>query len=222
MKYYLFFLISFFLISCGGGNSLTSSSFDDDTRNHKRIAVLPFKTKFKLKQKELNEISKEDLKTMEINQGKEVQNAIESFLLGQKLRVRVQSQSVTNSRLINNGIDLSKINDEDITRLAKILGVDAVVSGEIEIEKPMSDNVARGLNMAKNLAWSVSSKLGSLGRSISTTTNKGRCSVSAFEGKHGDRLWSYRDDIEMGQGSTTQDVIDEMMKKGVDKFPYKK
>jgi len=215
-----FLLLAIGIYACGGGKATTSSTFKTDTAHHQRIAVLPFQSKIKLRKKQLESITQDELKELEIAQGKEVQNAVESYLLDKNLRVRVQSQRVTNSKLKSNGIDLSTILDQDITKLASLLGVDAVVAGEIETDQPMSDELARGLNIAKKLAWDLGSTLGGLGAAVNTTTNQGWCNISIFEGQYGDRLWTYRNDISMGQGSTIQDVINKMMKKGAKKFPY--
>lgn len=213
-------LAALVIYSCGGGKSATSKTFEEDTANHQRIAVVPFQAKVKLRKKQKEQITDAELQELEIAQGKEVQNAVEAYLLRKKLRVRVQSQSVTNSKLKSKGVNLKSIAEHDVTQLADILGVDAVVVGQIETDQPMSDELAAGLNIAKKLAWDLGSTIGGLGGAVKTTTNKGWCDIALFEGTHGDRLWSYRDDIEMGQGSTTQDVIDKMMKKGAKKFPY--
>lgn len=224
MKYtYLgFMILSCLALSSCGGTKKTISEFDAETANHKRIAVVPFQSKIKLTKKQKANVTDAELKELNISQGKEVQNAVESYLIGEKLRVRVQSQSVTNSKLRGAGIDLTKITEVDVTKLAGILGVDAVVVGSIETEQPMSDELARGLDVAKGLARQAGGVLGSLGKSVSTTTNKGSCSLGLFESVHGDRLWNYEDDLEMGQGSDTKDVIRKLMKSGSKNFPYKR
>ncbi len=216
----LFSVIFISMHSCGGGKSSTIDSFDKETASHQRIAVLPFSSKIKLRKKQRDELTKEEIIKLEIAQGIAVQNAVESNLLGRKLKVRVQSQSVTNSKLKSHKLDFKNINEIDVTRLCTILGVDAVVSGQIETDQPMSDELARGLNIAKKLAWDLSSTIGAIGRNVKTTTNKGWCTMNLFESTHGDRLWSYRNDLEMGQGSEIQDVINKLMVKGAKKFPY--
>ena len=220
LKIATLFLISL-LISCSGSKNAISE-FDAATADHQRIAVVPFQSKINLMKKQKENISDSELKELNIAQGKEVQNAVESFLIGEKLRVRVQSQSVTNSKLRSANINLSNITEVDVTRLASILGVDAVVVGRIETEQPMTDELARGLDVAKGLARSAGGILGSLGKGVSTTTNKGSCSLGLFEKVHGDRLWNYSDDLEMGAGSDVKDVMEKLMEKGAKKFPYKR
>lgn len=217
------FLISalILMISCGGSKNAVAD-FDERTVNHQRIAVVPFYSKIKLKDKQKEKITDKDLEELNLAQGKEVQNAVESYLLNRNLRVRVQSQSMTNSKLRSAGINMKNLTEMDVTKLANILGVDAVVVGSIETEQPMSDEIARGLNVAKKLAWNAGSTLGGIGRAINTSTNKGLCSLGLFEKEHGDRLWYHRDDIEMGQGSKTMDIIEKMMKEGAKNFPYKR
>lgn len=218
----LIYLVALLVFASCGGSKNAVADFDERTVNHQRIAVVPFQSKIKLKDKQKAKITDQELKDLNIAQGKEVQNAVESYLINRNLRVRVQSQSVTNSKLRSANIDLSNIAEEDVTKLAQILGVDAVVTGSIETEQPMSDDLARGLNVAKKLAWNAGSTIGGLGRAVNTDTNKGSCSLGLFEKEYGDRLWYHRDDISMGQGSKTMDVIDNMMRNGAKNFPYKK
>ncbi len=217
----LVFLLGMIQVSCGSGKAVTSKTFADDTANHKRIAIVPIQSKIKLKAKDKEKVSDADIRKIELVQSKDVQNAVESYLMSRNLRVTIQSASVTNSKLNQNKIDFARINDIDIIQLTKILGVDAVVTGEIETEKPMSDELARGLDVAKGLERSILGS-GFLSTGVSTTTNKGWCSLSLFEGKNGDRLWTYKNDLEMGAGSNTNDIINKMMKDGAKKFLYKK
>jgi len=221
LKIFWLLLLSSIFFACGGSKN-SISQFDAETANHQRIAVVPFQSKITLTKKQKEKVSDPDLKELNLAQGKEVQNAVESYLMGQNLRVRIQSQSVTNSKLRGANIDLIKITEVDVTKLANILGVDAVVVGRIETEQPMSDELARGLNVAKGLARQAGGVLGSLGRGVSTTTNKGSCSLGLFEKVHGDRLWNFSDDLEMGEGSDTRDIVKKLMKSGAKNFPYKK
>lgn len=211
-------LMIFSLASCGGSKKLTK--FDEETAHHKRIAVIPLQSKIKLTPKQKESISDVELVELQIAQGKDVQDAVESYLVDIDLRVRIQSSNLTNSKLKENRIDLRYIQDQDYTKLATILGVDAIVAGYIETQKPMTEKLATKLNVAKSLERGL---LGtSFGSNVNTSTNKGFCKLSLYDGVTGDRLWSYKDDVEMEQGSTTQNMIDVMMKKGAKAFPYKK
>lgn len=213
--------IAFFtLFSCSGTKN-TVRDFDQRTTNHQRIAIVPFQSTITLKESQRAKISDEELAELNLAQSKEVQNAVESYLINRDLRVRIQSQSVTNARLVEAGIDLASIADYDVTKLADILGVDAVVTGTIETENPMTDAQAYGLNAAKDILRSTNSPLGALGRSINTTTNRGNCDLALFESVEGDRLWYYRGEINCGAGSETIDVIEKLMKRGARNFPYR-
>lgn len=212
----LFALILLALSSC----SKKVSQFDQETSHHQRIAVMPIQSTITLTPKQMENITDAELHEMELNQSKEVQNAIESYLVNKKLRVKIQSASITNSKLRDAGVDIASINDVDVTKLADILGVDAVVGGFIETKKPMSDQLATGIDMAKGLENSI---LGtSFGSGVNSSTNKGHCNINIYEAKHGDRLWTFNDDIELPKGSSTQDIVNNMMKQGAKSFPYKK
>lgn len=193
--------------------------FNDKTATHSRIAILPFEAHFKLKPEQKEFFPDEEIRAVELDQGKKVQNAIESYLSRKrKLRVTVQSAGVTNSKLKEAGIDIYNINENDFSKIAKILDVDAVVNGYLETEKPMDEELATKLNIAKQLETVFVGT--SFGSNINTSTNRGWCSVSIFEGERGDRLWSFEDKIQLGVGSNTKDVVDRMMRKGARKFPY--
>jgi hypothetical protein len=217
IKVIIVIVFASFLISCGGTKQI--SKFDAATVNHHRIAVLPFQSKIKLTKEQKGKIDESQLADLEVEQGKEVQDAVESYLVNKDLKVRVMSANMTNAKLKENKIDLRYIADQDYTNLASILGVDGIVAGYIETQKPMSEAAATGLDIAKGLERSL---LGSsFGSNINTSTNKGSCKLSVYDGKTGDRLWSYNDDIEMSKGSSTQDMINILMKKGARSFPYK-
>ena len=208
------------LISCSGTKNAVKD-FDERTTNHRRIAIAPFQSTITLKESQRAEISDDELAQLNLAQGKEVQNAVESYLLNCDLRVRIQSQSVTNGRLKEAGIDLATIADYDVTKLADILGVDAVVTGSIETEKPMTDAVAHGVNIANDIFRNTNFPLGVLGSRINTTTNRGNCKLALYEKHEGDRLWFHRGEINCGVGSETIDVIEKLMKRGARKFPYR-
>jgi len=207
------------LLSCRVSSKV--KDFDDRTTDHQRIAVLPFESTITLKEKQREKISDDELAALNLSQGKEVQNAVESYLINFNLRVHIQSQSVTNARLTEAGIDLATIREYDVTKLAEILQVDAVVTGKIQTEKPISNALASGLNIAKQVIRQSESPTGFITSRINTTTNRGSCSVGLFEGVEGDRLWYYREDINCGEGSETIDVIEGLMRKGARRFPYR-
>ncbi len=222
IKFLLPIVLSFIAIiicSCGGSRNAVED-FDDVTASHQRIAVLPFQTTINLRPKQKEQVTDQQVYDMEIAQGKEVQAAVESYLIRQKLRVKVQSQGVTNSKLKDNRIDIKNMLDQDPTKICQLLGVDAIVSGQIQTEQPMSNELAMGLNVAKAAASALSSTLGGVARGVDTTTNKGNCSLSIMEGQHGDRLWSYQEELSLGAGSDVQDIINTMMKRGARNFPY--
>jgi len=108
-------VLLFSLASC----SPKVSQFDLETAHHQRIAVVPIHSSIKLTPKQMEKVTQVQLKDMELAQSKEVQDAIESYLVNRNLRVKIQSASITNSKLKDAGINLSKINDVDVTKLAQ-------------------------------------------------------------------------------------------------------
>jgi hypothetical protein len=188
--------------------------------DHQRIAVLPFESKLTLTKKQRHKLGEEKILELERAQGIDVQDAVESYLIGRNLSVQIQSSGVTNSDLQSNGLSLYELSGKDPRELCEMLNVDAIISGYIETIKPMDEELATTLNIAKSLEQDL---LGtSYGTVVNTSTNQGNCRVSLFEHKQGDRLWSYNNKLQMPLGSTTQDVINTLMRRGARKFPYKK
>lgn len=217
-KVFILLLLGGMFVACKSSGKV--ANFDSVTSSHQRIAVLPLESKIKLTDKQKVNVSDDEISKLELEQGKEVQEAVERYLLDKKLRVTIQSSNMTNAKLKDNKIDIKNIQDQDYTKLARLLGVDAVVAGSIETEKPMTDATATAIDVAKRLETAY---LGTrFGAAVNTSTNKGKCSLSLFDGKTGDRLWTYSEDIEKSKGSTTSDVINALMNKGARNFPYRK
>lgn len=217
MKSYFFLIITcnFLLQSC----SPVITRFDAQTVNHQIIAVLPIQSQIKLQAKQSEGFPEDQLKEMEIDQAKQVQNHIEIMLLDRNMRVKVQSANITNSSLKKANIDLSMINNYDVREVAKILGVDAVIMGVFETENQMSDKAATAIDIGKRLERTVLNS--SFGSSISTITNKAFCNINLYEAQNGDRLWSMTSTVDSKRGETIHDIIEKSLKTLSFDYPYK-
>ncbi|WP_373517611.1 hypothetical protein [Pricia sp.] len=186
-------------------NIYESRKFDDLTEAHTVLAIIPFLTHLDLK----NEISKEELRAREEKEGYAVQNALETYFSRRKKRkkfsVDFQNIKNTNALLAQNDIDYDNIDVHTVKELSAILGVDGIISGNIDLNVLLSDGVDTKFNFLDYFLGDAD--YGSIGVKIS-------------DGKSGKLLWKYEKEINKKSGKNTDDLIDRMMKLAARKFPY--
>lgn len=206
MKQILFILcLSTVFQATSQKNIYESSKFDDLTEAHEVLAIIPFLTHLDLK----NEISKKELRTREEKEGYAVQNALETYFSRRKKRkkfsVDFQNIKNTNALLAQNNIDYTNIDVHTVKELSEILGVDGIVSGNLDLNVLLSDGVDTKFNFLDYF----------LGEA-----DYGRIGVKISDGKTGKLLWKYEKEINKKSGKNTDDLIDRMMKLAARKFPY--
>ena len=91
--------------------------------------------------------------------------------------------------------------------LAKILEVDAVISGEFETNKPMSEGASVALGAL----------IGFFGATNSATMN-----MSVHNAADGVLLWNYNKKVSGSIGSNTEDLINILMRKASRRLTYTK
>ncbi|MES3016751.1 MAG: hypothetical protein V4721_03185, partial [Bacteroidota bacterium] len=92
--------------------------------------------------------------------------------------------------------------------IAKVLGVDAIVGGRFEQEQTKSDGVA--------LASAV--LLGGLG----SKTGSASTFLTLNNGSDGELLWRFFKAMDDGIGTSTDDLVERMMRKVSRNFPYER
>jgi hypothetical protein len=181
--------------------------FDQLSQHHEILAILPFSS-----QVNLSSIIEESTKNeLEINEGKAVQEALESYFLKFKKRkkfsINFQNTNKTNSLLTQHHINYTNIDLYTTKELCEILGVDVIITGNIALNVLLS----KGLNEED---FSLMDYF--LGRSF------GRIAIKLSDGVSGKLLWKYEKDIDRKTGKNTKELIDVMMKAAGRKFPYDK
>ncbi|WP_252111591.1 hypothetical protein [Gramella jeungdoensis] len=181
--------------------------FESKTADHKVIAILPFKANVSLRPKQMKEISQEQLKELEKNEGLSVQSAMYSWFLKRKKRgdlfVDIQDPKRTNALLNQNDLtDPATVTPE---ALASILGVDAVISGTFETDKPMSDGASIALGLLVGF-WG--------------STNAATLNMSVNDGSDGELLWNYNKRVAGSLGSNTDQLINKLMRKASRRLGY--
>ena len=196
--------------------------FDSLAKDHKELAILPFKVTLKLKPGKMKKLEIEDLMKIEKAEGEAVQSALLNYFLKQKekdsFKVSFQDITKTNALLAEMGWKNDSYRPKNIEDVCRRLKVDGVITGTVITSKLLSDGAAAGL-----IALEIVAAIGTLGQSGiggPGPTNKGTCTINIHDSKTGEMLWQYEKTLSRGMGSTTQSVINAMMQKVSKKFPY--
>lgn len=175
----------------------------------KLIAILPLDTSVKLRPKELKDFTQEQIVEMENAEALSIQKAMYSWFLTRKKRgellVDVQNPTITNSLLKKAGIDVLKSHEELPKDLCDLLGVEVIITGKFSTNKPMSNAAALGLAL-----------LGFAGATQSATIN--------LDFIHNDNevIVNYYKNIKGGLGSSSDDLVNVLMRKTSRRIPYTK
>ncbi|WP_086477386.1 MULTISPECIES: hypothetical protein [Arenibacter] len=186
-------------------NIYESAKFDDLSKSHQTLAIIPFLTSLQLK----GEVSDDELKQLEEKEAYEVQNALETYFSKRKKKkkfsVTFQNIKNTNAILSQQNITYENIDIYTVRELSEILGVDGIISGNLDLNVLLSNGVPTKFSIMDY---------------INGDANYGRIGVKISDGTSGKLLWKYEKQINKKSGKNTTDLIDKMMKMASRKFPY--
>ncbi len=176
-------------------------------KTHKLVAILPFDTKITYRRppKDFNmEAHLQKEKAM----ANSIQSSMYTFLLRKSGKYTVEFQDVekTNILLKKSGA-ADKLNELTKDEVAKILGVDAIISGKFESEQTKTDGSA----IVTTLLIGGNGKTGS-----------GTLTMAINDGTTGDLMWRFFKGMNENLFSSTDDLVDRMMRKVSRNFPYEK
>lgn len=184
-------------------------AFNNLARDHKIVAILPFKAIVKLRPREMQRMTQEQHQKLQKDEGMAVQSALHTYFLKRKsqhdIKVDFLDLNTTNAILTRNLIDEENIADYTPKELAEILDVDAVITGLLSSDKPMSD----GASMAMGLLIGVYGP-----------TNSGKCTININDRESGTLLWKYEKTLSRSLGSDTNTIVNAMMRKASRQLPY--
>jgi hypothetical protein len=199
------------------------SYFDQKTANHRIIAVLPAEMIFTGTQPK--DLSPENIAKIEENESRMFQNYLFNSILRYAndrryyTSVGVQDISTTEKLLEDNSISIRDSWKQDDKKLAKILGVDAIVRMRIQKKRYMSDLASLGVDYGQQ----VLNQIGSVGKYIPYVPNKtndiyASCNVISDS----QTLWNddYRGSSNYNVSS--ERVIDNITDNFGKNFPYRK
>ncbi len=188
-------------------NIYESSRFDELSESHEVLAILPFLTQLKLEQK----VSPTEVRQLAQKEGYAVQDALETYFSKRKKRkkfnVEFQNIEDTNAILAQNDITYENIDVYTTKELSKILKVDGIISGNLNLNILLSKGVDTEFSL-----------LDYFGRN----SNYGRIGLKISDSNTGKLLWKYEKEITKKTGKNTSELIDRMMKLAAKKFPYDK
>lgn len=207
-KTLIYALICVLATSCGP-KIYTSANFSTALARHKTVAILPAEVTTKLRPNEAKRVTPEQLVEMNEKTAYDIQEKMYGWFLRRGDRfsytVNFQDVSKTNSLLKEAGIDYKDLKSTDRAKLAKVLGVDAVMQDRLNMEKPMSEGAAIAVGLLVG-AWG--------------STNNVETTINIHDGKSGDLLWKYDYQASGSVGSSTTKLVDALMKNATKKFPY--
>ena len=183
----------------------TSPDFESIAGHERILAIIPFDASIHLRPREMKNITPDQLKEMQLKEGKDLQSALESYFLKKRLNVSLQSTEQTNAILIKNHIYPDSLDAYTTSDLCRILNVDGIISGSLTSDKPMSEGASIALGAL----------VGFYG-----ATNSGNCTISVNDGKTGALVWKYEKALSRGLGSNINSLINTIMRKASRKFPY--
>ncbi len=187
----------------------TNPDFNALAKNHKVLAIIPFKATIGLRPKEKEKLSAAEYKEMQLKEGLAVQSALHSFFLKKKSKysfsVDFQDVNRTNALLKKNNINIEEIDIYSPEELVDILNVDGIISGTLSTQKPLSGGASMALGMLTGFYG---------------PTNSGRCTININDGESGMLLWKYDKTLARSLGSDINTIINAMMRKSSRVFPY--
>ena len=204
-------LLTTFFCSQAQTRLFVDPEFANYGNDHKIIAVIPFKTSISLRPRKMKTLHEGELEKMQKDESLNIQESMYSWFLKRKqsgnMWVDVQDVSTTNALLAKKGIKYENINEFTPSEIAKILNVDAVIKGSFETNKPMSDGASVALAVL----------VGFYG-----ATNKATINMFIHNAEDGKVLVNYNKGVSGAIGSSTDQLINIVMRKASRRIPYTK
>jgi hypothetical protein len=203
-------LVLFALVfsSCGP-QIYKTTDFQDVTKSHKTVAIIPASVMIQLRPNEAKKTTPEQIDKNQEATGYALQEKMYGWFLRRsdkfQFTVKFQDVSQTNALLQDAKLSYKDIQKKSKSELAKLLGVDAVISSSLRTDKPMNEGVAVALGVVFGV-WG--------------NTNKAFTTINIHEGKKGDLLWKYDYEASGSVGSSPENLVNALMRNASKKFPY--
>jgi len=177
-------------------------------RAHRTVAILPFDAKITYR-KQPKGFNAEANRDQEEAMSKSIQASLYTFLLRKADNYSVSFQDVDKTNILLKKAGLyGKLDQATRDEVAKALGVDAVLGGRFETEQTKTEGAA--------IATAV--LFGGLGGKTGT----GSLFLTLNDGNDGELLWRFFKTMDDGITTSTDDLVERMMRKVSRNFPYAK
>ncbi len=183
-----------------------SPRFYEIRPSHRLVALLPFDVAISPVRLP-KDMTMEMLREMEKDEGYKTQSLFFARFLRRSADFAVAFQDIdkTNALLARNNLgfaDLRTMTKED---LARILGVDAVITGKIQRQKPMSEAAAIAVGILVGF-WGP--------------TNEVIVDLTIHDGMTGELFWKYSHELSGSIGSSSEQLVQAFTRKIARNFPY--
>lgn len=186
-------------------------NFDAIAKTEKIIGIIPFKATVQLRPKQMKDMTQEDLNKLEVSEGEAIQSSMYSWFLTRKKRgkltIQIQDIATTNAKLAKAGITIENYRKYTPTELAKLLDVDAIIMGTFQTNKPMSEGASIALGLLVGFYGS---------------TNKAVLNLFIYDAKDGKLLINYNKGVSGSLGSSTDELVNRLMRKTSRRIAYVK
>ena len=199
--------------SCAVGTIYKTPDFAAYKASHRSVAILPFDVKIDQTNRGSSATTKE-LKKLQIKQGMTFQRELYAeFLKGQQLgKYTIELQDIDKTNTLLTREPNTELSGDALASFTKpewceVLGVDAVISGQMILYKPMGNVAAPAVRLIFDEAG---------------TTNEGYVNIAIHEGVDGKLLWNYKHTIGRGILSSEEKLAQDLVKGGTVTFSYKR
>ena len=208
-KHFLFALLAGLVLAGCGPSIYKAADFSNTTRNHKVVAIIPASVMIQLRPNEAKRTTPEQLEKNEASTGYALQEKLYGWFLRRsdkyKYTVKFQDVSQTNALLKEANVSYKDLATKSKNELARLLGVDAVISTSLRMDKPMNEGVALGLGVVFGV-WG--------------NTNSAYTTINIHEGQKGDLMWKYDYQASGSVGSSPENLVNALMRNASKNFPY--
>ena len=207
--FYLFTALLLLVFSGCAPKIYTANDFSNVAQRHKEVAILPAFVTIQLRPNEAKRTTPEQLANNEKATGSAIQEKEYGWFLRRsdkyKYTVKFQDVSKTNSLLKNANISYNDLQTKSKSELAKLLNVDAVISTNVRMDKPMNEGVAVAMGLVLGV-WG--------------NTNTVYTTINIHEGQNSDLMWKYDYQAAGSVGSSPENLVNALMRNASKKFPY--
>lgn len=187
----------------------THPQFAEVTAAHKVVAIVPFRVTINPKNLPKS-MTPELVEKLQRDESTEFQRQLYARFLTRSqtdgYRVTFQDVDHTNALLARAGYSPDRLGALTKSELAKLLGVDAVLSGSLRMSKPTSTGAA----FAQTLVFGFSG-----------STERIDINMTLHNGEDASLLWSYDHTDKGGMGNSAEALSKSLFKKVAGNFPYR-